>query len=232
MVTAIILAGGSGTRMGAAIPKQFIEVNGKPILVYTLDKFQDHPMIDNIVVVCISGWEKEVWGYADKYHLNKISKVLQGGNSAIESIANGVKSLDGSSEDIVVIHDGVRPLVEERMITDVINASREYGAAMSAILLKEHIFIFDENNETNSYLSRKNSIRSSTPQAYDYSLLQRAFKNNTSPDTAYASTLMADCGITLHCCYGTEKNFKITTKQDVELFRALLQLEVNDEKED
>ena len=225
MTTAIILAGGSGTRLGASIPKQFIEVNNKPILVYTLERFQCHPMVDSIIVVCIAGWEQTIHGYISQYGISKIDRVLAGGASAIESIRIGVTGFTAKENDIILIHDGVRPMVNEMMITDAIKIASLHGAAMSAIPLKEHIFILDENGIATSYLPRDNGFRSSTPQAYQAHILRKAFTLLGNRSTAYTSTLMIDTGTPLFLSYGSEKNFKITTKHDIELFKALLQTE-------
>lgn len=230
MITAIILAGGIGSRIGASIPKQFIEVNGKPILAYTLEAFQTHPMIDRIIVVSVTGWESVVMSYSQAFGISKLSSVIAGGLSAIDSISKGVNSIKSDEKDIIVIHDGVRPLVEKRMITDAIETARIHGAAMSAIPLKEHVFVLDNSGSASSYLPRENGIRSSTPQAFQSHILLNAFRKNHN--TAYSSTLMIDIGQSIYPSYGSEKNFKITTKEDIELFKALLQIDSMDEKED
>lgn len=222
MTTAIVLAGGSGTRLGASIPKQFIEVNDKPILVYTLERFQCHPMVDSIIVVCIENWEQTVRDYITQFGISKIVDVLVGGASAIDSIRIGVNGSSARNNDILVIHDGVRPLVSEKMITDVIQTASHHGAAMSAIPLKEHVFVMDENGIASSYLPRENGFRSSTPQAYQAHILQKAFNTLGNQPTAYTSTMMIDTGTPLFLSYGSEINFKITTKEDIELFNALI----------
>ncbi|MBQ6179661.1 MAG: 2-C-methyl-D-erythritol 4-phosphate cytidylyltransferase, partial [Bacteroidales bacterium] len=128
MTTAIILAGGSGVRMGAEIPKQFIEVNGKPILVYTLEGFQAHPLVDEIGVVCLDGWHDRLRKYAKDFSISKLKWIISGGNTGQESIRNGVFHLEGKCDekDIIVIHDGIRPLIEPFVLTDVIEKCNEY----------------------------------------------------------------------------------------------------------
>ena len=115
MITALIIAGGSGARMRQDIPKQFINVYDKPVLIYTLESFQKHPMIDAIEVVCIDGWHDILWAYAKQFNIDKLKWVVSGGITGQESIRNGVYNLEGKadSEDIIVIHDGIRPLVDE-----------------------------------------------------------------------------------------------------------------------
>ena len=122
MNVAVIIAGGSGSRMGQDIPKQFINVYDKPVLVYTLEGFQKHPQIDHILVVCIDGWHDVVKAYAKQFGVDKLQWVVSGGNSGQESIRNGIYALEGicSDNDIVIIHDGIRPLVDETVLTDVI----------------------------------------------------------------------------------------------------------------
>lgn len=120
MNVAIIIAGGSGHRMGQDIPKQFINVYDKPVLIYTLESFQRHPMIDAIEVVCIEGWDHVVWAYAKQFDISKLKWIVKGGDTGQESIRNGVYNLEGkcSPDDVVVIHDGIRPLVEPSVLTD------------------------------------------------------------------------------------------------------------------
>lgn len=140
MTTAIIIAGGSGTRMEQDIPKQFINVYDKPVLIYTLEGFQKHPMIDAIEVVCIDGWHDILWAYAKQFNIDKLKWVISGGQTGQESIRNGVFNLEGKSseDDIIIIHDGIRPLVDETVLTDVIRKAQEYGNAVTSLLLPGH----------------------------------------------------------------------------------------------
>ena len=133
MNVAIIIAGGSGHRMGQDIPKQFINVYDKPVLIYTLEGFQRHPQIDVIEVVCIDGWHDVLWAYAHQFNITKLKWVISGGNTGQESIRNGVFNLEGKAgaDDIVVIHDGIRPLVDETVLTDVIMKAQKYGNAVT-----------------------------------------------------------------------------------------------------
>ena len=135
MNVAIIIAGGSGHRMGQDIPKQFINVYDKPVLIYTLEGFQRHPQIDAIEVVCIDGWHDVLWAYAHQFNITKLKWVISGGNTGQESIRNGVFNLEGKAgaDDIVVIHDGIRPLVDETVLTDVIMKAQKYGNAVTSL---------------------------------------------------------------------------------------------------
>ncbi len=139
---AIIIAGGSGHRMGQDIPKQFINVYDKPILIYTLESFQKHPQIDAIEVVCIDGWHDILWAYAKQFNIDKLKWVVSGGSTGQESIRNGVYSLEGKAnpDDTVIIHDGIRPLVEPSVLTDVISKCKQYGNAVTSMPYNEQIF--------------------------------------------------------------------------------------------
>lgn len=230
-ITAIILAGGSGIRMGQEIPKQFIDVMGKPVLVYTLEAFQKHSFIDTIEVVCIDGWQDAVWEHADRYEINKLKWVVSGGETVQESIRNGVFHLEGkvSDEDIIIIHDGIRPIVDETVLSDVIEKAQQYGNAVSSLPYNEQIFIMDDEISTKKYIPRETLRRVSTPQAYKYGKLKRfyqeAFERGIGiQESAYTNTLMADFGERLYFAMGSEKNIKLTTKEDLEIFKVYLQL--------
>jgi 2-C-methyl-D-erythritol 4-phosphate cytidylyltransferase len=155
---ALIIAGGSGNRMGQDIPKQFINVYDKPILIYTLESFQRHPMVDAIEVGCLDGWHEVLWAYARQFNITKLQAVVSGGNSAQESIRNGVFSLEDklAADDIVIIHDGIRPLVDDTVLTDVIQKAKKYGNGVTSLPYNEQIFIVNPDNEqtTRQYIPR------------------------------------------------------------------------------
>lgn len=149
MNIAVIIAGGSGQRMGQDIPKQFINVYDKPVIIYTLEGFQRHPQIDAIEVVCIDGWHDVLWAYAHQFNITKLKWVISGGNTGQESIRNGVFNLEGKvgDEDIIVIHDGIRPLVDETVLTDVIMKAQIHGNAVTSLPYNEQIFVVNPENE-------------------------------------------------------------------------------------
>ena len=152
MNIAVIIAGGSGNRMGQDIPKQFIHIHDKPILIYTLEGFQQHDMIDAIEVVCIDGWEAVVQAYANQFCIDKLKWIVKGGNSAQESIRNGIYNLEGkaSPEDVIIIHDGIRPMIDDTVLTDVIEKAQQYGNAVTSMPYNEQIFIVNpEDAATN-----------------------------------------------------------------------------------
>ena len=234
MNTAVILAGGQGNRMGLEIPKQFYSVHGKPILIYTLEEFQRHPQIDAIEVVCIDGWIDAVDSFAKQYGITKLKWIVPGGDTCQESIRNGVYHLEGKAGagDTVVIHDGIRPLVEPSVLTDVIGKCQKYGNAVTALPYYEQIFLVDEDDEsvTTRYIPRERLRRVSTPQAYQFALLDQKYHEAFEKEigihgSSYTNTMMVELGVALHFAAGSEKNIKLTTREDLELFKAYLRRE-------
>ncbi|MBR6093029.1 MAG: 2-C-methyl-D-erythritol 4-phosphate cytidylyltransferase [Bacteroidales bacterium] len=232
MNVAIIIAAGSGQRMGQDIPKQFISVLDKPILIYTLEGFQHHSMVDAIEVVCLEGWESMVWAYAKQYNIDKLRWIVTGGNTGQESIRNGVYNLEGKvgKEDIVIIHDGIRPLIDSYVLTDVIEKAQEYGNAITSMPYNEQIFVVskDDENTTTQYIPRETLRRVSTPQAYRFDLLDEKYHEAFEKEigiygSSYTNTMMVELGVRLHFAAGSDKNIKLTTKDDLELFKGYLQ---------
>ena len=226
---AIIIAGGSGSRMGQDIPKQFINVYDKPILIYTLESFQKHPEIDSIEVVCLDGWHDILKAYAKQFNIDKLKWVVSGGSSGQESIRNGVYNLENKCKDndIIVIHDGIRPLVDESVLSDVIIKARQYGNAVTSLPYNEQIFKTSDGKTSTEFIPRETLRRVSTPQAYRFDLLlssyRRAFKEEIGIyGSSYTNTMMVELGETLHFAAGSDKNIKLTTKDDLEMFKAYL----------
>ncbi len=229
MNIAIIIAGGSGSRMGQDIPKQFINVYDKPILVYTLEGFQKHPQIDAIEVVCLEGWHDVLLAYAKQFGISKLKWVVSGGSSGQESIRNGVYNLEGkvNDSDIIIIHDGIRPLVDETVLTDVIIKAQKYGNAVTSLPYNEQIFVIDDEISTTSFIPRETLRRVSTPQAYRFRLLDskyhEAFEKGVGINGShYTNTMMVELGERLYFAAGSDKNIKLTTKDDLEMFKAYL----------
>lgn len=231
MNIAVIIAGGSGHRMGQDIPKQFINVYDKPVLIYTLEGFQEHSQIDAIEVVCIDGWHDVLRAYAKQFNITKLKWIVSGGDSGQESIRNGVFHLEGkvSDDDIIVIHDGIRPLVDASVLTDVLLKAKEFGNAVTSMPYNEQIFIVDKDDETTTtqYIPREMLRRVSTPQAYRFDILDKRYheafeKKIGIYGSSYTNTMMVELGETLHFASGSDKNIKLTTKDDLELFKAYL----------
>ncbi len=231
MNIALIIAGGSGHRMGQNIPKQFINVYDKPVLIYTLESFEKHPQIDAIEVVCIDGWHDILWAYAKQFNITKLKWIVSGGNSGQESIRNGVYNLEDkcNKNDIVIIHDGIRPLVDEAVLTDVIVKCQQYGNAVTSTPYTEQIFVVgkDDNNTTTQYIPRETLRKVATPQAYEFSLLDEKYHEAFEKEigiygSSYVNTMMVELGETLHFAAGSDKNIKLTTLEDIDMFKAIL----------
>lgn len=231
MATALIIAGGVGKRMGMDIPKQFIMVDGKPIIIYTLESFQAHPDVDQILVVCKEGWDETLWGYVHQYKLDKVKWIIKGGTLGQYSINNGVQFLKDhcDDDDIVVIHDGIRPLVDELVLSDVIVKTKEYGNAVTSMPYNEQIFVKKTEETTTQYIDRNTLRRVSTPQAYQFGKLSWAYDKAVAEDigmtdSSYTNTMMVDLGETLHFAAGSDKNIKLTTTGDLQMFKAYLNM--------
>lgn len=230
----LIIAGGTGHRMGQDIPKQFINVYDKPVLVYTLEGFQKHPLIDAIELVCLDGWHDVAWAYAKQFGIDKLKWIVSGGNTGQESIRNGIFALEDKcgSGDIVVIHDGIRPLVEPAVLTDVIMKAKEFGNAVTSMPYNEQIFVVDEEDSSTTiqYIPRETLRRVSTPQAYRFGKLDWAYHKAFEKEigiygSSYTNTMMVELGERLHFAAGSDKNIKLTTKDDLELFKGYLKMD-------
>jgi len=235
MNVAIIIAGGAGSRMGQDIPKQFINVHDKPVLIYTLEGFQRHPQIDAIEVVCIDGWHDVLRAYSKQFNINKLKWIISGGSTGQESIRNGVYNLEGvcGEDDIVVIHDGIRPMVDETVLTDVLVKCRQYGNAVTSTPYNDQIFVVDDEISTVKYIPRETLRKVTTPQAYHFGELIRAYreafeKNIGIGGSSYTNTMMVELGKRLYFAAGSEKNIKLTTKDDLETFKAFLLAQKDD----
>lgn len=229
MNVAIIIAGGIGSRMGQEIPKQFINVGEKPVIVYTLEAFQEHPLVDAIEVVCLDGWEQVLRAYARQYKIDKLKWVVKGGASGQESIRNGVYNFEGvlAEDDICIVHDGVRPMLDPEVITDVVRVAKERGNAVTSMPYNEQIFLVDEKDSatTTQYIPRETLRRVSTPQAYRFGLLDskyhEAFEKGVGIDRSnYTNTMMVQLGVKLNFAAGSDRNIKLTTPENLEFFRA------------
>jgi 2-C-methyl-D-erythritol 4-phosphate cytidylyltransferase len=213
--------------MGQDIPKQFINVYDKPIIVYTMEVFQKHPNIDGIVVVCKEGWLDILRAYANQFNITKLIDVVKGGETGQESIINGLKRVveDYNDDDIVIIHDGNRPLVTEEIISDNIAQCIEYGNAITAIPCVEVMCVSDDKIESTEHIDRNRLLRTQTPHSFKlgevWKVQQEAIKKGIT-DCAATNALYIDFGKKIYFSAGSEKNLKITTLDDLEIFKALL----------
>ena len=234
MTVAVVIAGGVGSRMGAQVPKQFVEVDGRPVLFWTLEAFQRHPMIDAIELVLLDGWRDVVESFKARLGISKLKWIVPGGASAQESIRNGIFALEGicAPADIVVIHDGIRPLVESAVVDSVIEFARRFGNGVTSMPYNEQIFVVDEKepSTTTKYIPRETLRRVATPQAYRFDLIDAAYheafeKGIGIHGSAYANTMMVELGRRLYFAVGSDRNIKLTTKGDLAIFKALVATE-------
>lgn len=224
---ALILAGGSGQRMHQNIPKQFLTINDRPVIVYTMEAFQKHADINAIAVVCISGWEQVLKAYADQFNITKLKHIVTGGENGQASIRNGVFELEKhyAADDIVLIHDGIRPLVSEEIISDCIVTTKKYGSAISSVPCYEPVMRTEDGLKTCDFYPREKLKRSHTPHGFPIGkicamhrlALERGITNAVS-----SNTMLFDLGEQVYFSAGSEKNIKLTTVEDIEIFKALL----------
>ncbi len=233
MNVALLLAGGSGNRMHQDIPKQFITVNDRPVIVYTLEAFENHPEIDEIAVVCLEGWEHVLWVYAKQFNISKLKYVILGGANGQESIKNGIFELEKhfNPDDIVLIHDAIRPLVSAKVISDNIKVAKEFGNAITAIPCAEAMIESKDGRISCGVYPREELKRTQTPQAFHIGQLcdlhRRALKSGIVNSVA-SCTLMIEMGEKVFFSEGSEKNIKLTTLEDIDIFKALLEIKRSD----
>ena len=229
MNIAMIIAGGKGARMNQDIPKQFLNIHDKPVIVYTMQAFQKHPEIDAMLIVCLDGWQEILKAYARQFNITKLRWVVAGGANGQESIHNGLVELEKECgmEDLVLVHDGIRPNVSQEIISNSIAECRLHGSAVTVVPCAEAMLLREEENGTSakSLISRDALARTQTPQTFPLSKLlwahEEAARCGITNSTA-SCTLMVELGQTVHFCPGSEKNIKITTTEDMEIFKALL----------
>ncbi len=224
----IIIAGGVGSRLGAKVPKQFVEVLGKPIIAYTMEHFQKHPEIDGIELVCVDGYQDHLQGIADKYGITKIIKIVKGGSEYERSIMNGVVGLEGIAmpDDVIMVHWAASPFISEDIITDNIRVCKEKGNAITA----SYSYLLYGTNDgdcAKNNINRETFMTLSAPQSFQYSVITGIYKkveekNMFSYVEAHTPAFMAELGIPMYFSKGSHSNIKITEKEDVDLFLGYL----------
>lgn len=224
---ALLIAGGSGARMHQDIPKQFLTVNEKPVIVYTLEAFQKHPEIDSIAVVCIAGWENVLQAYAKQFNITKLEHIFPGGDCGQASIRNGVFGLEKifDPDDIVLIHDAIRPMVSADIISDCIVKTKKYGNAITVIPCAEAMMQTEDGIKSVGSYPRDRLKRTQTPQGFklgDICQLHRDALKAGITNSVASCTLMIEMGKQVYFSMGSEKNIKLTTVEDIDIFKALL----------
>ena len=227
MNIALLIAGGTGNRMGQSIPKQFLTVNERPVIVYTLEAFQKHPEIDVIAVVCIDGWQSVLQAYANQFNITKLKHIVTGGKNGQDSIRNGVYELEKyyTSEDIVLIHDAIRPMVSKDIISDCIRVTREKGNAITVIPCAEAMMQTEDGMKSVGSYPRDRLKRTQTPQGFhigDICDLHRRALEAGITNSVSSCTLKIEMGEQVYFSMGSEKNIKLTTVEDIDIFKALL----------
>ncbi|MGT2755625.1 2-C-methyl-D-erythritol 4-phosphate cytidylyltransferase [Streptococcus ovuberis] len=231
---ALILAGGTGSRMKTtAKPKQFLELHGKPIIIHTIEHFEQHPEIDYIVVVCVEGWIDYLEKLVSKFQIKKVVKVVLGGETGQLSIYNGllaINSIKKSENDIVLIHDGVRPLIDAEIISNNIKSVLENGNAITVKPVIETVIQVDENNVIQNVVDRDSCQTAVAPQSFYvndiYNLHKKAQEEGFLSATDSAS-LVRHYGVSLNTVMGGPENIKITTPSDFYIFRAIYESREN-----
>ncbi len=230
-VWVILTAGGIGSRVGSDIPKQFIHVDDRPVIAYTMQAFERHPSVTGIVVSCLTGWEQVVETYAKAYGIGKLVGIVTGGRTNQESIANALTKVRESAkdDDFVLIHDGNRALVSQGIISNALAVAQREGSAVTAIPCTEVIARRDAGDEETSRetIRRESLARTQTPHVMRLgdllALHTRAHADGV--DSAALPELMVRYGMPVHLTPGDEMNFKITTPSDLQIFRALVEQE-------
>ena len=228
MNIAIVFAGGTGQRMNTkTLPKQFLELHGKPIIIYTLEHFEKHEKIDGIIVVCVESWIDYCKELIEKFHINKVKAVIPGGETGLFSRYNGVKkAIELYSEDtICLMHDGVRPLIDSDIISRNIESVEKYGSAVTVAPAIETIAVNDEENRVGQIIDRSKCQMAKAPQSFRLGELLVAHQKIVDSgvkdciDTAY---LMQQTGHSVYVVEGSPENIKITTPDDISIAEAIV----------
>ena len=226
MITALIFAGGTGKRMNSrSKPKQFLEMHGKPIIIYTLEHFEYHNLIDQIVIVCLQDWIEELKGMLKRYGITKAVKIVPGGETGHDSIYNGLVAMKNSTEDgdIVLIHDGVRPLINEELITQNIEAVKKYGNAITAEATRESVVRSVDGHKVTDMPPRDQMYIAKAPQTFYYDKILGIYEKaqRDGRKSIDSSHLCSIYGVPLYMVPSTKNNLKITEPADYYVYKAL-----------
>ena len=226
MVTALIFAGGTGRRMNSrSKPKQFLEMHGKPIIIYTLEHFEYHEDVENIVVVCLAHWIEELKGLLKRYGITKVSKIVSGGETGHDSIYLGLDAMrqQAREDDIVLIHDGVRPFINEELITQNIKSVMKYGNAITVEAARESVVRSMDGETISEVPPRGEMYTAKAPQSFRFfdimELYDMARENGVK--TIDSSHLCSLYHVPMHIVKSTKNNLKITEPADFYIYRAL-----------
>lgn len=231
---AVIFAGGVGNRMkNGTLPKQFLEIDNKPIIIYTLEKFEETKDIQKIIVVCVEGWEKYLQELVDRFNITKVTNIITGGSSALLSQKKGIDfvydNFRTNKNDVVLIHDGVRPLIDQNTIEENIKTAKEKGSAITVVPAIETIGISDSNGQVNRFVDRSKCIMARAPQTYNLDLIKKIFDEEDVQNELFvdSATMVQNKGYSLNVVYGNTDNIKVTTPTDFYIFKAILEAQKN-----
>ena len=226
MNIALILAGGNGSRTMQDIPKQFMCVYEKPVIVYTLEALEKHPDIDGIIVSCLEGWQDILLSYAKEAGISKLKWVVEGGSNGQGSTKHALDRLSDvcKEDDLIIIHDAVRPNISHDIISNAVAVCKKYGSAVAAVRCTETVIQTNDRKKGNVNINRDSIMRIQTPHVFPYGKLIKAHKQAAErgiTNATTASSLLIELGETIYFSMGSEKNLKITTVDDLEIFKAL-----------
>lgn len=231
---AVIFAGGSGARMGSGLPKQFIEVEGKPIIIHTLEIFEDNPQIDAIYIACKEEYIEKLKKMVQRFIIEKVKKIVAGGSTGQDSIYNALKAAyeDEGADNIVLIHDGVRPCITGETIDKNIRQVKEKGSSVTCTRFFETPIISEGGQVVEASPDRKNFFTAQAPQTFILGDVMEAHEKIRMTDPHYKGiidtcTLMRSLGKTVYMTEGNRGNIKVTTPEDLYVFRAMLEYREN-----
>ena len=230
---AIIIAGGKGERMGQDIPKQFLNVGEKPVIMYTLEAFQNHPNIDGIIVVCVDGWHEILNSYAKQFNITKLVSIVSGGTNGQASIKNGLDEAKKkfSEDDMVLIHDAIRPMISEEIISNNIVKCEQYGNATTAVPCTTVVLRKTNDEYSEEVVDRDTLLLTQTPQAFilkDILSAHKEAKEKGITKAVASCSLYIELGRKVYYSMGSETNIKLTTPGDIQIFKALLNTKNSD----
>lgn len=232
----LLMAGGIGNRVGAGIPKQFIEISGKPIIIYTLEKFQNNDLIDGILLVCVKGFEEKLLSLCNLYGISKVFKIVEGGKDYEHSIMNGVQGFEGiaKDEDVIQIHWAASPFVTDEIIEDNIRICKLKGNAISA---NKPFVLYGINNGdfAGRVLDRDTFMCMSAPQSFLFKNIKELYRLAIEKDVfsyvePHTTNIMAELRIPIYFSKGSQTNIKITTHDDLDILKGYILMRNNEQK--
>ncbi len=237
MNIALILAGGTDPQFRMSVPKQFVNVYNRPVIIYTLEIFQQHKDIDAIMVACLDGWQEMVWAYARQFNISKLKWVISGGKDGQASAGNGIMALkeECRDDDIIILHDSIRPLVSEDIISDSIRVCRIHGMGVAAMRTMDTIMRTRDGKVGTESISRYAIIRIQTPQAYRMDRLVDIYHKALEAGIVGEvdmNSVVSRLGEPVYFSKGSDLNLKINTVEDVEMFKALYRMSKESPKEE